>query len=137
MTRGSQPKRPLLRRKSTLVVLALLSVVFLGFALSGSEPPPPPRGSGEFMQAIVYRQYGPPDVLRLERTEQWLPEDHQVVIKVRAASANPLDWHYMRGTPYLMRMDYRLARTEVAATRCRRGRCRGRGRQGRHAVQAR
>jgi NADPH:quinone reductase-like Zn-dependent oxidoreductase len=104
MTAGSQPKRSLLRRKSTLAAIALLAVALIGYSLSGPEPPSP-RGSGEFMQAIVYREYGPPDVLRLERTERWLPEDHQVVIEVRAASANPLDWHYMRGTPYLMRMD--------------------------------
>jgi len=105
MTRAIRPRRPVFRRKSTLVVLGLLAVVILGVSLSGSEPPPPPRSSGESMQAIVYRQYGAADVLRLERTDRWLPEDHQVVIKVRAAAANPLDWHYMRGTPYLMRMD--------------------------------
>ncbi len=56
------------------------------------------------MNAIVYYDYGSPDVLRLEQRERPLPGDHQVLIKVRAASANPLDWHYTRGTPYILRM---------------------------------
>ena len=84
----------------------MLTLAFLAFTFIGSEPPPPPpRSSGETMQAIVYRQYGSADVLHLERIDKWLPEDHQVLIKVRAAAANPLDWHYMRGTPYIMRME--------------------------------
>jgi len=57
------------------------------------------------MKAIVYRDYGSPDVLRLQEIEKLLPNDNQVLIKVRAASANPLDWHYMRGTPYIVRID--------------------------------
>jgi len=56
------------------------------------------------MKAIVYHEYGPPDVLRLERIEKPLPNENQVSIKVRAAAANPLDWHYMRGTPYIIRL---------------------------------
>jgi NADPH:quinone reductase-like Zn-dependent oxidoreductase len=62
------------------------------------------------MQAIVYHEYGTADVLRLEKVEKLLPEDHQVLIKVQAAAANPLDWHYMRGTPYLMRLESGLRR---------------------------
>jgi NADPH:quinone reductase-like Zn-dependent oxidoreductase len=57
------------------------------------------------MKAAVYRQYGAPDVLRVEEVEKLLPNDNQVLIKVRAAAANPLDWHMTRGTPYLVRMD--------------------------------
>ena len=56
------------------------------------------------MKAIVYQNYGPPDVLRLEEIEMPTAGDNEVLIKVRAASVNPLDWHFMRGTPYIVRI---------------------------------
>jgi NADPH:quinone reductase-like Zn-dependent oxidoreductase len=56
------------------------------------------------MRAIFYREYGSPDVLQLGEIEQPTAADHEVLIKVRAASANPLDWHFMRGTPYPVRL---------------------------------
>ena len=57
------------------------------------------------MQAIVFTQYGSPDVLRLAEVEKPTPDDNQVLIKVHAASANPLDWHHMRGAPFIARLD--------------------------------
>ncbi len=56
------------------------------------------------MKAIVYRHYGSPDVLSYEETAKPVPTDNEVLIKVRAASVNPYDWHFMRGTPYLIRL---------------------------------
>lgn len=56
------------------------------------------------MQAIVYCDYGTAEVLRLEDTEKPVPADDDILVRVRAASVNPLDWHYMRGTPYVMRL---------------------------------
>src|SRR5712691_9202093 len=56
------------------------------------------------MKAIVYRTYGSPNVLHLEETATPTPTDDQVLIRVRAASVNPYDWHFMRGKPYIMRM---------------------------------
>lgn len=56
------------------------------------------------MLAIVYRNYGSPDVLQCEEVEKPSAGDDEVLIKVRAASVNPLEWHFMRGTPYLMRL---------------------------------
>jgi NADPH:quinone reductase-like Zn-dependent oxidoreductase len=55
------------------------------------------------MKAIVYHNYGSPDVLRYEDVEKPTPGVDDVLIKVRAASVNPLDWHFMRGTPYFVR----------------------------------
>jgi NADPH:quinone reductase-like Zn-dependent oxidoreductase len=60
---------------------------------------------GTRMRAVVYCEYGPPDVLKVEDIEKPVPGDDQVLVKVRAASVNPLDWHYVRGTPYFMRLD--------------------------------
>jgi NADPH:quinone reductase-like Zn-dependent oxidoreductase len=56
------------------------------------------------MRAVVYRRYGPPDVLTLEEIGNPLPSEDEVLIKVRAASVNPYDWHFMRGEPYPVRM---------------------------------
>ena len=56
------------------------------------------------MKAIVYRNYGSPDVLKCEAIEKPTAGDNEVLIKVRAASVNPYDWHFMRGTPYFLRI---------------------------------
>jgi NADPH:quinone reductase-like Zn-dependent oxidoreductase len=55
------------------------------------------------MKAIRYYRYGPPEVLRLEDTATPAVGDDDVLIRVMAASVNPLDWHFMRGLPYLIR----------------------------------
>ncbi|HWH38808.1 MAG TPA: NAD(P)-dependent alcohol dehydrogenase [Usitatibacter sp.] len=56
------------------------------------------------MRAIVYHRYGPPEVLHLEEVEKPAPADDEVLVRVRTASANPLDWHFMRGEPRVMRL---------------------------------
>ena len=56
------------------------------------------------MKAAVYTRYGPPDVVQTTDVEKPVPNDNEVLIKVRAASVNPLDWHFMRGTPYFLRI---------------------------------
>ncbi len=55
------------------------------------------------MQAITYHRYGPPDVLELETVDLPALGDDEVLVRVRAASVNPRDWHYLRGLPYIMR----------------------------------
>ena len=57
------------------------------------------------MKAVVYPEYGSPDVLQLTEVDKPTPQDDQVLVKVSAASANPLDWHRMRGAPFLARLD--------------------------------
>ena len=56
------------------------------------------------MKAILYHTYGSPDVLRLEETDKPAPKEDEVLLRVRAASVNPYDWHFMRGMPYPLRM---------------------------------
>ncbi len=56
------------------------------------------------MQAIVRTRYGSPDVLQLQEVEKPVPKDDEVVVQVHAASVNTLDWHIMRGQPFLLRV---------------------------------
>ena len=60
------------------------------------------------MKAIVYHQYGSPDVLKCEEIEKPVPRDDEVLIKVRAASVNPLDWRLMKGKPHILRLLFGL-----------------------------
>lgn len=55
------------------------------------------------MKAIVYHRYGSPDVLRLEEVPKPDVGDGDVLVRVRAAAVNPLDWHLLRGMPYIVR----------------------------------
>ena len=62
-----------------------------------------PTVSGATMRAIFSDTFGPPDVLRLQEVAR-PPVGHDgVLVRVRAASINPLDWHLMRGEPYISR----------------------------------
>jgi NADPH:quinone reductase-like Zn-dependent oxidoreductase len=91
----------------TLIVVAV-GVLSLALVLShdsacGPTPAPPPGAT--LMKAIVHHCYGSPDVLKLADIEKPTPADNEVLVKVRAAAVNPLDWHYMRGKPYIMRSE--------------------------------
>jgi NADPH:quinone reductase-like Zn-dependent oxidoreductase len=55
------------------------------------------------MKAMVYHNYGSPEVLELAEIEKPVAKDGQVLVKVRAASVNWLDWHFLAGTPFLVR----------------------------------
>lgn len=100
----------ILRYKVLSVILVLVAVGLLSLALTLSHnsacgPAPELSDNTELMKAIVYRCYGSPDVLRFENVEKPTPADDELLVKVHAAAVNPLDWHYMRGTPYIMRVE--------------------------------
>jgi NADPH:quinone reductase-like Zn-dependent oxidoreductase len=56
------------------------------------------------MQAIVYRRYGPPEVLELVEIDKPKPAPGELLVRVHAASVNPYDWHFMRGAPKFFRV---------------------------------
>lgn len=55
------------------------------------------------MKAVVYKRYGPPDVLQLQSVREPVPGDDEVLVKIHAAATNPLDWHFMRAAPFIIR----------------------------------
>jgi NADPH:quinone reductase-like Zn-dependent oxidoreductase len=65
------------------------------------------------MKAIVLSEYGSPDVLKFDEVDKPVLEDDQVLVRVDAASVNPLDWHGMRGEPYIMRLGAGLTKPKT------------------------
>src|SRR5262245_35236766 len=87
-------------------VLVLAAGVFAAVISHDSacgELPPPAAGT-EHMKAVVLPCYGPPSVLRVEEVAKPTPAPTRMLVKVHAASVNPADWHFMRGSPYVMRL---------------------------------
>ncbi len=57
------------------------------------------------MRAAVRCEYGGPESVRIVAVERPTPGPHDILVRVRAVAVNPLDWHTVRGTPLLMRID--------------------------------
>jgi NADPH:quinone reductase-like Zn-dependent oxidoreductase len=70
------------------------------------------------MKAIVFTEHGAPHVLSVREMEVPAPIENQVLLRVRAVSLNPLDWHLMRGEPGFMKMmargKYKIPGVDVA-----------------------
>jgi len=56
------------------------------------------------MKAVVYSEYGGPDVLRVADIATPTPAAKEVLVQVRAAGLNPVDWHFYRGMPLAARL---------------------------------
>ncbi len=67
------------------------------------------------IKAYTKYRYGGPEVLQLEEIEKPSPKEDQILVKVKANSANPADWHIMRGNPFLARLSFGLFKPKVAA----------------------
>ena len=70
------------------------------------------------MKAMAYTEYGPPDVLELTGVEKPVAKGDEVLLKVHAASVNPADWHLLRGTPYIARLQIGLRKPKETVLGC-------------------
>lgn len=96
------------RYRYLTVALAVTALAVTAGALTLSYNSPcgaaePLPGDVERMKAVVHRCYGPPAVLEVADVAKPAPAEDEVLVKVRAAAINPVDWHLMTGSPYLMR----------------------------------
>ena len=61
----------------------------------------------------AYTRYGPPDVIEVGDLDKPVPRDNEVLVRVRAASVNPLDWKTMKGGPYIVRLLLGLRKPKI------------------------
>ena len=87
----------------SLILLALLIWFEIAYWTSTNDCNRNAAASTNPMKAIVYCDYGLKN-LKLENIEKPTPNDDQILVKVRAASVNPYDWHFIEGTPKIMRL---------------------------------
>jgi NADPH:quinone reductase-like Zn-dependent oxidoreductase len=91
--------RPILKWSARVILFALILAFLVGFIAYWRSTNECDRSTGapaNPMKAIVYCEYGSPDVLKFEDVEKPVPNDNQVLIKVRAASLNALDVYMIR-----------------------------------------
>ena len=84
-----------------LIFVALVLVTFIAYWTSTNDCDRSSASPNNPIKAVVHCEYGSPDVLKLEDVEKPVPNDNQLLVRVRAASVNPLDLT-IRG-PWLIR----------------------------------
>lgn len=92
---------------NTLLLLLVLIVGTFAVVISYELPCEPDTSqapTGDTMQAIVARCYGSAEVLELATVARPKPTGDELLVRVKSASVNPLDYHLMRGSPYVLRM---------------------------------
>ena len=85
-----------------VILVALIAWAFIAYWTSTNDCERYAAAPATPMKAVVYCDYGVPN-LKFQEIEKPAPADDQLLVKVRAASVNPLDWHFIEGTPYIMR----------------------------------
>lgn len=98
--------RPRNKILSAVALVLVLGVSALALLLSHDTPCDttiPAARTAASMKAVVYRCYGPPTVVRVDYIPRPSLADDAVLVRVRATALNPLDWHIIRGDPYIMR----------------------------------
>jgi NADPH:quinone reductase-like Zn-dependent oxidoreductase len=98
-----------LRYKIIIGFVAVLGTAILTLAITLSytsecTPPSSVASGAETMKAVVSRCYGGPEMLEYLDVEKPKAGPKDVIVRVESAAVNPLDYHYMRGSPYLMRL---------------------------------
>lgn len=91
-----------------LLGILLVAIAVLALVLSYESDCAPMPGVAEgaaTMKAAIYRCYGSPDAVEIVDVEKPVPAAGEVLVKIHFASVNPLDWHYLRGSPYFMRLE--------------------------------
>jgi NADPH:quinone reductase-like Zn-dependent oxidoreductase len=108
MNDETQPKprrkrwKRILKWTGGVILVALIAWAFIAYWTSTNDCERYAAAPATPMKAVVYCDYGVPN-LKLQEIEKPTPADDQLLVKVRAASVNPLDWHFIEGTPYVMR----------------------------------
>ncbi len=97
-----RPKRKILRR-IFYFILILIGAFAIYLWATGAQQQPIETGEPH-MKAVVYTDYGSPDVLQIRDIKKPVPNDDQLLVKVRATSVNPYDWHFIEGQPKIMRL---------------------------------
>jgi NADPH:quinone reductase-like Zn-dependent oxidoreductase len=95
----------ILKWVSLAILLALfvgIIALFVAYWRSTNDCDQLTAAQGDKMKAIVYCDYGLAN-LKLADIAKPTPTDDQILVKVHAASVNPLDWHFIEGTPMIMR----------------------------------
>jgi len=90
--------------KWSFLTIALVLVTWFQFAYwtSSNDCDRLTSGQGDTMKAMVYCDYGLANVKYTE-IKKPVPTDDQMLVRVKAASLNPYDWHFIEGTPFIMR----------------------------------
>jgi NADPH:quinone reductase-like Zn-dependent oxidoreductase len=109
MNDETQPKprrkrwKRILKWTAGVILIALIACALVAYWTSTNDCESYATVPANPMKAIVYCDYGVPN-LKFQEIEKPTPADDQLLVKVRAASVNPLDWHFVEGTPYFMRL---------------------------------